>query len=181
MQPPLYSFTARYRPVVALIILVFLCSPVPAHSAAGMGVSPDQFDTGIPVYWPFHAILMSAGLVLLVAGMVVMRYHRTSNWYRAHKIIQSSGAVAVIAGLSIAIGMVSLSGIPHLVSLHGNLGAFTIALLLITLAIGFLIIGPSGKKGPMPPVHRWGGRIGTVLVVVNIILGLSMMGVVLAQ
>jgi hypothetical protein len=169
----------------ALFIIIVLSSvlyyPVLAHSAAQMGVAPDQYDTGIPVYWPFHATLMTAGFSILVAGMVIMRYHKTSNWYKTHKTLQIMGGASVIAGLSIAIGMVSLSGISHLISFHGILGAVTIVLLLSTLAIGSFVISSPDKKAAVAPAHRWMGRIAIGLVVLNIILGISMMGAVLAK
>ena len=61
---------------LTVLLLGVVCFPVIAHTAAEMGVLPDQYDLGIPVYWPYHAFLMSAGFVLLLSGFVVMRFHK---------------------------------------------------------------------------------------------------------
>lgn len=176
-------FSSGHAAKLFVVILLFsvLCYPVFAHSAAQMGVAPDQYDRGIPVYWPVHASLMILGLAFLVTGMVIMRYHKTSNWYKMHTTLQKVGGTSVIAGLSIAIVMVSLSDISHFVSSHGILGIFTIGLIFSTIIVGSLVIRYPEKKDVVAPGHRWMGRIAIGLVIINIILGISMMGAVLAQ
>jgi hypothetical protein len=166
---------------LAVIALSMVCFPVTAHSAAEMGISSDQYDQGIPVYWPYHAFLMSAGFILLLSGFVVMRYHRTSDWYKFHRILESAGGILAIAGLFTSVFMVSLSGAPHLRYVHDILGIVTIILILSTLLAGYHISGMSRAGTGIRTAHRWMGRISIALVGVNIVLGLSMMATVLAQ
>ncbi|MFA5348349.1 MAG: hypothetical protein WC294_09435 [Methanoregula sp.] len=146
-----------------------------------MGIPPDQYDLGIPVYWPYHAFLMSAGFILLLSGFVVMRYHKTSNWYKSHMVLESAGGILVIAGLSVSIMMIYFSGAPHLRYLHDLLGIGTIILIMSTILIGFLMNRTSRGRMGIRTIHRWLGGISIALVAVNILLGISMMTMVLAQ
>lgn len=163
------------------LVLCIVCSPAIAHSAAEMGISLDHYDLGIPVYWPFHAFLMSTGFVLLLSGLVVMRSHKTSNWYRSHMILQSMGGIFAIGGIVISFFMVSLSGVPHLRYTHGILGVSTIILIAGMLLLGYQIYKNPTTQAKIRTTHRWVGLTSIALVAVNILLGLSMMTTVLAQ
>jgi hypothetical protein len=166
---------------LTVLLLGVVCFPVIAHTAAEMGVLPDQYDLGIPVYWPYHAFLMSAGFILLLWGFVVMRFHKTSDWYKSHLILESAGGALAVTGIFVSVTMVFLSGAPHLRYAHDILGAVTIILIVCTLLLGFLMTRKlKGKRG-IRSVHRWLGRISIVLVAANILLGISMMTTVLAQ
>jgi hypothetical protein len=175
---------AKYVSIISLtaLMLLVLCSPVLAHTAAQMGVAPDQYDQGIPVYWPYHASLMTAGFVLFLGGFVVMRARKTSNWYRSHLALQTAGGIAVIAGISISTFMVALSGAPQFRYSHDILGAGTILLIVFTLALGYLVYKTNpGRTSQIRTTHRWIGYTSIALVAVNIVLGISMMTMVLAQ
>jgi len=167
--------------LVTVLFLTGLCGVVLAHSAAEMGIPPDQYDKGIPVFWPFHALFMSAGLVLLLSGAVIMRYHKTKNWYRSHALVQEVGGFSLITGLIIGFFMVARSGTTHLRYLHGILGAGTILIIMGTLIIGYSITHASHVKAWIRKIHRVIGGVAIGLVVINILLGISMMNMVLAQ
>lgn len=168
-----------FRTILTCILVDILtsaiCQPTGAHETAGPGAIPDQFARGIPVYWPYHASLMTAGLVLLLSGFVVMRYHKTGNWYRGHELLQTAGGLSAVTGLVLAVTMVNLSGIGHFGTIHGIIGVVTIALLVTTLLIGFYLIRTRGVKPPIRRSHRWLGGISIGMVAMNIALGISMM------
>ena len=166
---------------VTALLFAGLCSPVLAHTAAEMGVAPDQYDKGILVFWPYHAFSMSTGLVLFFSGAIVIHYRKTKNWYRSHALLQGVGGLSVISGLIIGIFMVARSGTTHLRYFHGILGAGTIALIVSTLIIGYSITHIPHLKPMIRTAHRWMGRVSMGLVIVNILLGISMMSMVLAQ
>ncbi len=166
---------------LAVLVLTVACYPVNAHSAAQMGIAADQYDKGIPVYWPYHALLMSTGFILLLSGFVVMRFHKTSHWYKSHRILQSAGGTLAIAGLFTSITMVTISGAPHLRYSHDLFGMVTIILILSTLLIGYAINRPSRTNNQIRTAHRWLGRTSIAFVAINIVLGVSMMTMVLAQ
>jgi hypothetical protein len=163
------------------LLLFLLCTPVFAHTAAQMGLPPDQYDLGIPVYWPYHAFLMTTGFVLFLGGFVVMRAHKTSNWYKSHLALQSTGGVLVIGGIAISTFMVAVSGAPHLRYSHDLLGAGTILLIACTLMLGYFIYKNPDITAQTRTTHRWMGFSSIALVAVNIALGISMMTAVLAQ
>lgn len=166
---------------LTVLLLGILCFPVIAHTAAEMGVLPDQYDLGIPVYWPYHAFLMSAGFLLLLSGFVVMHFRRTSNRFKLHMILEAAGGTLAVAGIFVSITMVTLSGAPHLRYAHDILGAVTIILILFTLLVGYLMNRRLKGRAWIRSVHRWMGGISITLVAVNIVLGISMMTTVLAQ
>ncbi len=183
MVAPL-SVPVRGAGLAALLLCLLsllACAPAIAHNATEMGVAPDQFDLGIPVFWPYHAALMTVGIVLFLGGFAVMRYRLTGNWYRNHQRLQEVGSLAVVAALAIGIYMVQLSGAPHLREVHGYLGAGTIVLILATLGLGLAIVRNPGIGKPARRAHRWMGGIAIALVALNIALGLSMLSSVLAQ
>jgi hypothetical protein len=167
--------------LLALLLCLLGIAPVFAHSATEMGVAPDQFDLGIPVYWPYHAALMSTGLVLLLSGAVAMRYHRTRHWFKNHQRLQALGGVAAVSGLSVGLYMVHLSAAPHLHGVHVLLGAGTIATILATLGLGIVITRTPGAGTRTRRAHHLMGWTVIGLVVANIALGLSMLPSVLAQ
>jgi hypothetical protein len=166
---------------LAVLLLFVLCTPVFAHTAAQMGLPPDQYDQGIPVYWPYHAFLMSTGFVLFLGGIAVMRTHKTSDWYKSHLALQSTGGVMVIGGTAISTFMVALSGAPQFRYSHDLLGAGTILLIACTLVLGYFIYKNPGITANVRTTHRWMGYSAIALVAVNIALGISMMTTVLAQ
>ncbi len=167
--------------LAALLLCLLACTPVQAHNATEMGVAPDQYDQGIPVYWPYHAAFMTTGIVLFLGGFVVMRFHLTGSWYRNHQRLQEVGALAVVAALAIGIYMVQVSAAPHLRELHGYLGGGTIVLILATLGLGLAIVRDPGIGKPARRAHRWMGGTAIALVALNVALGLSMMPSILAQ
>jgi hypothetical protein len=91
------------------------------------------------------------------------------------------GGVLIIAGLSMSIYMVQLSGVAHLHYAHGILGAGTIALTLGTLALGYVITRGHGAGPSLRRAHRYVGGLSIALVAVNIALGLAMLPSTLAQ
>lgn len=166
------------RMILCVILAVaMLCTPVFAHPAAETGAAPYQSDTGIPVWWPYHAMLMSAGTVLLVAGMVAMRLRNRPGRLATHRKLQTAGAVFMTAGLAVAVYMITVSGVPHLAVTHDQLGAVAFILVIITLVIGYCIITPPPKIRARK-IHPWAGRVAIALAVINVILGISMMGAV---
>jgi hypothetical protein len=173
------SFTFRMIPL-AILAAAILCSPVPALSATETGAAPDHPVEGIPVWWPYHAALMSAGVVILCTGMVVMRLRNRPGRFAAHRLIQTAGAGFLAAGLAVAVYMVMISGAPHLAFIHDQLGAVAFILIVITLGLGYYIFTPRAKPAARK-IHPWAGRVAIALAVINIILGISMMGVVLAE
>jgi hypothetical protein len=174
------SLSFRSAALLALLLLA-VAAPALAHNATELGVAPDQFDKGIPVYWPYHATTMSVGLVLLLSGAIVMRYHRTHRWFQNHRRLQAVGGLAAVLGLSVGLYMINLSAAPHLHGVHDILGAGTIAVIFGTLGLGVVMTRPHGASKRTRRVHHLMGWAAIGLVTANIALGLAMLPSVLAQ
>lgn len=169
-----------YSLLVTVLFLAIAGQPAAAHTAGEMGIAADQYDQGIPVYWPYHAVLMAAGFTGLLAGTLVVRFSRKAGRFRTHKILQTTGAGAMAAGLAVAVFMVSLSSAPHLRYFHDQLGAGIVILVLVTLVIGYALLQHQAGPG-IRADHRRIGWLAIVLMAVNIVLGITMMTMVLAQ
>ena len=167
--------------ILASIVLTITYAPALAQPVPSPGEGPVHFYQGIPVYWPYHALFMSAGFVLLAAGLVTARYHKTGNWYKTHVILQITGAACIIAGLFIGIYMVALSGFPHFRNIHEVLGVSLSALVVITALIGWCIKSVQSSKTAIRTSHRWMGRIVIGLMVMNIFLGILFLSIILKR
>jgi uncharacterized membrane protein YozB (DUF420 family) len=168
-----------FRILIALVISALLCGPALAvsHSPAGGGAA--QFSQGIPVYWPYHAGLMLAGFMLLFAGFIIARYHKTKNWYRSHAALQTCGAACIVAGMAVGAYMVLLSGFPPVRNIHEILGVITGLLVVLTLVLGYSIRRTKKAKTAVRTAHRWLGRITIGLLVITILLGIVFLSILL--
>lgn len=128
--------------------------------------------------WPYHALLMVTGFLLMFSAMLIARYRwGWIRWYKAHHILTPAGGALAIAGLLIAIYMVAATGGPHLRVPHGWLGAVIIALILVTIGLGILRKKWIAKHRVIRPLHIWSGRVMLALMAVNMVLGLWLVGI----
>ena len=167
--------------ILVAVVLAVVCCPALALPSASPGGGFGQFARGIPVYWPYHVLLITTGLILLVAGFFIARFRKTGNWYKIHAILEVTGGASMIAGLVVGIYMVALSGLPHLRTIHEILGVAIGTLVIITLIIGYCIKRINTSKNAVRMSHRWLGRILIVLIGINIILGLLFLSAILGR
>jgi hypothetical protein len=165
--------------ILMAIVLVVVCSSATAQPSPTSGGGFGRFNQGVPVYWPYHALFMSTGFVLLVAGFFIARFRKTGNWYKTHMILESGGCACVLVGLFIGIYMVTLSGLPHLRNIHELMGVAVGTMVIITITIGYFIKRINKSKNVIRMSHRWLGRISIVLVAINSVLGLLILSVIL--
>ena len=123
----------------------------------------------LPLLWPYHALLMVTGFLLMFSAMLIARYRwGWIRWYKAHHVLTPVGGALSIAALLIAIYMVAATGGPHLRVPHAWLGAIIIALILVTIGLGFLRKKWIAKQRVIRPFHVWSGRVMLALMAVNI-------------
>ncbi|MBN2323540.1 MAG: hypothetical protein JXQ30_07395 [Spirochaetes bacterium] len=129
--------------------------------------------------WPVHMVLMSLSFAHLLAGTIVSAFMKKKKWRLAlHRRLQWTGGISGIAGLAIALCMVSVSSGLHFRILHSIIGLIGIVLIVSELTAGLLIFGvSSGKKKAFRLVHRWLGRFTLALLAVVIVSGLRIAGV----
>jgi hypothetical protein len=132
----------------------------------------------VPALWPYHAVLMIAGFLLLTTGMLIARYMKREQWWlKAHKTMGISGALFVISGLFMAIYMVSSSTGVHFRVPHTYLGVIIIIFVGMTPILGYAQLKSESRGMKIRTIHRWSGRITLVLMFITILSGLSLAGI----
>ncbi len=128
--------------------------------------------------WVWHALLMAAGFIcIMAAGLLPVYGKRITGWYRIHVAAAVIGSVLVILAVYWVFMVPYLSAIPSAFLIHVVLGLFLVITLFAALLLVFLrsrVEGP--RKTAFRKAHLWMGRIFIVLVVINILLGLTAVG-----
>ena len=132
-----------------------------------------------PALWPYHAILMTLGFMLMATGMLIARYLKTRSWWlMAHKPLGVCGALCALAGLFTAIFMVSQSTGIHFRVPHTYLGAFTVIFVALTPVLGYAQLKVTDRRATISAIHRWSGRITLVLMLITLLSGSSQVGLI---
>lgn len=131
--------------------------------------------------WVWHAILMTAGFIcIMAAGLLPVYGKRIAGWYRIHVASAVIGGVLVILAVSMVFAVPYLSAIPSAFLIHVVLGVLLVLTFLTAVVLAFLRSRVAGsRKATVRTVHLWMGRIFIMLVVVNILLGLTAVGLLL--
>lgn len=153
------------------------------HTERGLG----KIDFGegtsseieIPSFWIIHASLMILGVILMFTGMIIAKFYKdTKWWFKTHKRIAPLGSVLAIIGLVMGFIMVSMSSGEHFSIPHHFLGLFAIIFAIITPTLGLAQFKIKKNKAKIRAAHRWSGRITITLMLLNIIFGLSFVGII---
>jgi len=127
--------------------------------------------------WQPHAALLSAGLVVLVAGMFVARLRTQRWWMKGHRAVMLAGAALAATGLLYGYFMVQEATGMHLRVPHSFLGVLSLVMTLGMTASGLVVLRVARKHPSMRPVHRWAGRATILLLVLTVLSGLVQAGV----
>lgn len=177
------TFTYQYEvPAIPgdVISATATCNHYGARSAEYTAGGPvmSQGAGSAPPLWPVHAALMVAGFVVMTYAAAIPKFFRRGRWYAMHRVTAGGGVILFTVGLTSAAISVAATGGPHLRVSHALLGAFTIAVAVLTAATGFLREHSTHRKGQLRTVHLWTGRVSIVLVIATIISGLVLTGIV---
>jgi cytochrome b561 len=119
------------------------------------------------------------GFVLIIAAVLLVQFgKKIPGWYRWHKRLAHTGAVLIIIALGIGVAMVELSGGPHIRVPHAALGITTLALLVLTILLGYAKEKIRPPKLYLRKVHIAAGLVTILFLVVTIIIGLMTAGVI---
>ena len=122
--------------------------------------------------WPYHAFLVILGFLLLVWGMTVAR-RKEKGWLKKHKLLGISGASVAVAGMLMAVYMISAASQEHFRVPHAYLGSLVILLLVVTPSLGLLQLKTSREnKAKIRRVHRIFGRTALLLMALNMLFGM---------
>lgn len=125
-----------------------------------------------------HAGLMILTVCLLLTGALIARLLKKKPWWlRAHRSIAITGVVLfLIAVVSIAI-QITITERAHLRIPHAWIGLAALVFVLLTPTLGFLQFKIRNMAAQLRVFHRWSGRITISLMIINVILGLFLIGI----
>ena len=184
-QPTADTFTYRYPLILSPgdeIVATAECNI--AGSATARFIMPGQTGTppgeqGTTPLYVYHAILMVTGvLFILAAGLLPVYGKSIAGWYRLHIITAIAGSILVIPAIFLVFRVPYLSVHPSVFAVHVFLGLFLLFSLLAAILLA-LIRGRAGPhKAAVRRAHLWAGRAFIVLVLINILTGLSAVGII---
>jgi len=122
-----------------------------------------------------HITLMASAFLLIAAGVFIAMFRRKNpTWLKRHKTLNTSGMALSLAGFFFIVLAISLLQGEHFTILHTWVGLIIIASVLITPLLGQLMFAVGAQAAQLRPWHIWWGRATLALMVVNIILGITM-------
>jgi hypothetical protein len=134
-----------------------------------VGEGQEQEGASTP-FWPYHALIMTVGFILLIAAVLMVQFGKTvPGWYHWHKRLAHTGSVLIVIGLAVAYYMVEISGGPHIRVGHAVIGITTIALLVLTILLGYAKEKVRPPKLYLRTVHIISGIV-TILFLIATIL-----------
>jgi hypothetical protein len=126
-----------------------------------------------------HAGLMVTGFMLMAAAIVIARYARVRKWwFKVHRALALTGFVVMILGFFAEALQLSLDKNEHFAVPHAYLGLVVFILALTTILLGQMQMGIPEIRTRLRKLHAWAGRGTWFLAVVNITVGLSLLGLI---
>jgi hypothetical protein len=163
--------------IAALLLAALIASSLAEGSSAQMQMpsgSGDQSDEPPPPPWPYHLVAVALGFFFLTAGAITAMYRKKKrDWLKPHKALGLSGMAATLAGVAIAIYMVSTYlGTLIVDEVHAYLGLCVLLAVLVTPTLGYAQFRIRDKR--MHAIHRWSGRLTLTLMAANLLVGIAM-------
>ncbi len=123
-----------------------------------------------------HAGFMIVAFLAMAFGIAIAMFMRGRTWWlQVHRRCETVALICVFLGLAAALFMVSRHGGPHLYIPHAWLGLAAGIALVSTYLIGRLQMKTGRAR--MRPLHRWAGRVAVALLLLNLLSGLSLIGI----
>lgn len=121
-----------------------------------------------------HAGLMCIGFLFLLAGFIIVRFMKRKVWWlKIHRVCGISGASCAVLGFCAAFLDIALAGGQHLSIPHSYIGIVAVILVIAAPVLGFMQFRFREHMRAIKRLHIWSGRTALVLMLINIMLGLS--------
>jgi len=159
------------KSVFAAIILVLsftaVCGDVCAQGEDGTVIHY------VPPLWPYHAFLVSLGLIFMIGGMLSARYRKgRKGWLKTHKTVGLLGVSLAIAGVLMAVYMVSTyMGIYFIKIMHAYVGMASLLLVVLAPTTGYMQFKLKDMR--VHAIHKMSGRLAILFMLANVVLGLQ--------
>lgn len=122
---------------------------------------------------------MILAFVAMFVGMIIARFMKKKSWWlKVHRFLGTTAAILVLLGLLAEAIQLSLMGRPHLAVPHAWIGLVAVCLAMLTPILGVIQVNVRRVSSRLRGPHRGSGRMTLLLMVINIILGLYMIGVI---
>ncbi len=122
----------------------------------------------VPATLIIHYFLMVLSVIFFISTMIIAIRKKDKQWMKRHRLYSTLGVVSITGGfISMFIYKFSMD-YPHFQTPHAIAGLCAVLILLVNYTMGNLIL--KGKPD-IKPYHRWTGRTGITLGILNMILG----------
>lgn len=126
-----------------------------------------------------HAGLMILAFCIMLTGAIIARFMKKKAWwFKVHRSLGITGAILVVLGLFAEALQISLMGRPHFTVPHSWIGIVAVGFAVLTLALGLVQTRVRKLATRLRGPHRWSGRLTLLLMLINIVLGLYMIGII---
>jgi hypothetical protein len=124
-----------------------------------------------------HAVLMILALCIMGTGAIIARFMKKKTWWlKVHRALGITGVIFFIIAIFAIVLQITLTERVHFRVIHSWIGFVAFIFVLLTPTLGILQLKVRSVAFRLRSFHRWSGRITLCLIVINIVLGLSMMG-----
>jgi len=122
---------------------------------------------------------MILAFCIMLTGAIIARFMKKKAWwFRVHRSLGITGAILVVLGLFAEALQISLTGRPHFTVPHSWIGIVAVGFAVLTPALGLVQTRVRKLAPRLRGPHRWSGRLALLLMLINIVLGLYMIGII---
>jgi hypothetical protein len=97
-------------------------------------------------------------------------------WLRAHRSIAITGVIVFLIAITAIALQITVTERPHLRVPHSWVGLVAFVFVLLAPALGLLQFKIKNMAVKLRLFHRWSGRTTICLMILNIVLGLLLIG-----
>ena len=119
-----------------------------------------------------------ATLCLLTGVSAAVFFRHSRYWLKVHKSFNSSAAIFLFAGGTMAVVMIWQQKGEHLEGFHPIIGSIALGLTIVSLFLGFYQFKATSGKQAIRTLHRWLGRLSVLLIIIALIAGLVRAGII---
>ena len=124
-----------------------------------------------------HALLMILAFCIMLAGGIIARFMKKKIWWlKVHRSLGITGAIFFIVAILAIVLQITLTEREHFRIIHSWIGFVAFIFAMLTPALGILQLRVRSVTVRLRSFHRWSGRLTLCLMVINVFLGLLMMG-----
>jgi Eukaryotic cytochrome b561 len=125
-----------------------------------------------------HAGFMILALCIMITGATIARFMKKKPWWlKSHRSLGITGAIFILTGFFAIALQITLTERAHFRVGHSWVGLGALLFALLTPTLGFLQFKVKNMATKLRGLHRWSGRITICLMLINVVLGLLLIGV----